>query len=123
MAGKIKSKSEPKRASTRNSKGSRRSTQSPNSSITEDVTNDTAYEKEVLKQLGSIVGRLEAIERSVNEIKNGKNQETLIGTVSPARLNALNLPVTNLRELEMLNERLDTADFFENVVRYKSIFF
>lgn len=142
-SGKRKSENEIK-PPTRKPKDSRRSTELPNSSITEEVTEDTVYKKQVLERLGSIVGRLcsmeesieqikndneitarrlEAIEKSISEVKNGKKKNTLIGIVIPDQLKTLNLPVTNLNELQLLNTRLDNADYFEKVVRFKLILF
>lgn len=138
---KRKSKTEIK-PPTRKPKERRRSKELPNPSVTEEVTNDTVYKKKVLERLGSIVGRLcsmeesieqikkdneitarrmEAMEKSISEVKNGKKKETLIGTVIPDQLKTLNLPVTNLNELQLLNTRLDSADYFEEVVRLKLI--
>lgn len=142
-SGKRKSENKIKPA-TRKSKESRRSKELPNSSIAEEETKDTVYDKKVLERLSSIVGRLgsmeesieqikndneitarrlEAIEKSISEVKNGKKKQTLIGTVIPDQLKTLNLPVTNLNELQLLNTRLDSADYFDKVVRFKLILF
>lgn len=89
-------------------------------------TNNSMFENTVLKQLGEILNRLNSIEdgldelkTSVVDLKDGQNIETIIGTVDPAELDRLNLPVINQFELQMLNKRLETPEYFDDLVYFK----
>lgn len=79
-----------------------------------------------MKQLGKILDRLDSIEKNICELQTARpgthecnqNIVSIIGTVEPAELNRLGLPVSNQIELKLLNSRLEDAEFFEDMVRF-----
>lgn len=80
-----------------------------------------SFEITVKQQLAEIIGRLGSIEQTISELrtnlKDGQNRETIIGTVDPAESNRLGIPIANLSELKLFESRLETAEFYDDVVR------